>query len=127
MIVTKKRPLAEIKEELEKKPISIVSCSVCASICKTGGLRGAIEIKTALEEEGFSVLDDKSIVPVCSRDLKERMQMPRGEQVVVLACDAGMLNIEKLCAGKKVISGNDTIGLGIFNKSGEIKIVREFK
>lgn len=107
--------------------ISIVSCNNCARLCGTGGKEGLQEMKKKLKENGYIAVDDFVFSPVCDRDLDKKVIKPKGNVVLMLACDAGVRNVERLFKRRKVVSALDTIGLGSFDEKGDIFMIREFK
>ena len=128
MIITETKPFGMIKVELKKDDkISIVSCNQCARLCETGGKEGLEEMKEELKEEGYTTVDEFLFAPVCDRDLDKKIVKPKGNVILVLACDAGVLNLRGIFKDKKVIAALNTHGLGSYDEQGNIFMVREFK
>jgi len=128
MIVSETKPFGIIRVYLKKSDkISIVSCNNCARMCGTGGKEGLREMKKKLEENGYKAVDDFVFSPVCDRDLDKKVIKPKGNVILMLACEAGLRNVERLFKSKRVVSALDTIGLGSFDEKGDIFLIREFK
>ena len=129
MIITETKPFGMIKAELKKDDkISIISCNQCARMCGTGGKEGLEEMKEDLEKEGYNTVDEFIFAPVCDKDLdKKILKNLKGNVILVLACDAGVLNLETMFKTKKVIAALNTHGLGSFDEKGNIFMVREFE
>ena len=121
------KPYGLIKEKLNKEDkICVIACNACARMCETGGEKELNEITEKLNNDGFNVVS-KLLVPVaCDYDQLKRAK-PKGDIFIVLACDAGVFNVKKMFPDKKVIAALDTIGLGAWDESGDIHLVREFK
>ena len=91
MIVTDTNPFGMIKTELKKDDkISLVSCNQCARLCETGGRQGLEEMKERLREEHYAVSDEFLFSPVCDKNLCEKIIKPKGDVILVLACEAGV-------------------------------------
>ena len=129
MIITETIPFGMIKAELKKNDkISIVSCNQCARLCGTGGKEGLKEMKEDLKKEGYTTADEFVFAPVCDKDLdKKILKKIKGNVILVLACDAGVLNLKTMFKNKKVIAALNTHGLGSYDEKGNIFMVREFE
>ncbi len=128
MIVTEMKPFGVIKSQLkEDDKISIISCNECARLCGTGGKIGLEELKKNLADNGFNVVDEFLFAPMCDRDQVKRQVNPKGNVIIVLACDSGVFNVKNIFKDKKVIEALDTVGLGAFDEKGDIFIIRKFK
>lgn len=126
MIITEMKPFGEIKPLLAKNDkISIISCNGCARRCETGGEEGLRRTKEKLRKENYEVIDEILITPVCCMDTVKKLN-PKGNVIVVLACDAGVEVVKRIFPDKKVISALDTKGLGAFDENGDIFLVKEF-
>ncbi|RJS74460.1 hypothetical protein CW714_01525 [Methanophagales archaeon] len=128
MIVTEKKPFGMIKAKLKKSDkISIVSCNMCARLCETGGKEGLEEIKEKLKEDGYNPVDEFLFSPVCDRTMVKKVVKPKGNVILVLACDAGFVNIKSEFKNKTAIQVLDTVGLGAFDENKNIFLIKEFK
>src|SRR4030042_578180 len=108
MIVTERKPLAEILEALkEYNKIFLVGCGECATTCKTGGKDELLAIQQELEKEGKVILgtcipDAPCIAAQIKTELAKNMQALRQADVIlVLACGLGVQSIKD----------NDRVGL----------------
>jgi len=126
MIITEMKPFGEIKPLLTKDDkISIISCNACAKRCGTGGEEGLQRIKEKLVAENYNIIDEFLIAPVCCVDAVKKFN-PKGDTIIVLACDAGIEVVKRLFPDRKIISALDTKGLGAFDENGDIFLVKEF-
>ena len=55
MIITNSKDINYILKKIEKKPVFIMGCSECATICKTGGEKEVIDIIKYLKINGLKV------------------------------------------------------------------------
>lgn len=117
-----------IKAELKKDDkISIIACNMCARMCGTGGKEGLEEIKEKLKKAEYNIVDEFLLAPVCDRGALKKITKPKGNVIVVLACDSGASSVKELFKNKKAIIALNTHGLGAFDEKGNIFMIREFK
>jgi len=129
MIVTKSISYNKIKKQLNKTDkIGIVSCNGCARICYTGGEKKMNELANILKKDGFNVIDVDLIGFPCDIDQLKKDEL-HGNTTIVLACDAGVYNLQKIFPLKKhkIILGLETIGLGAIGKNDKVSVVKRFK
>ena len=128
MIITETKPFGMIRAKLKKSDrISLVVCNTCAKMCGTGGKKGLDEIEEDLKKTGYNVVDSFLSILVCNKNIIKKTIKPKGNIILVLACDAGVYCIKKLCRGKTVIAVLDTVGLGVTGKEGNLFLIRKFK
>ena len=131
MIITESKPFGMIQNELKKSDkIIIVSCNECAKLCGTGGEEGAKDMENKLKKAGFRVVDKVVFAPICDKDLDKKVLKQKkieANTMIILACDAGIYNVKRLFKNQKVIGAVDSIGLGAFDESGNIKLIRRFE
>ncbi len=126
MIITKMRPYKEIKSQLKKREkIGIVSCTLCAQLCHTGGREVMKKLANRLKKDGFNVVDQDLIGGPCNYSRLEANEL-RGDVSIVLACDAGVYNLKKLFPKRRIIPALKTVGLGAYDNKGNIDLVRKF-
>jgi len=127
LIITEKKPYGMIKAELKKgNKIGIISCNSCAKLCGTGGKEQMMLLAKQLKKDGFDVIDKKVIGSVCNFDQLKRSKV-KGDTIIVLACSAGLYNVKQIYKNKKIIPALDTIGLGVWNEKGDIKLVKKIR
>ena len=127
MIITDVKPYGLIKTQLDKKDqIGIVSCNSCPRICETGGEDAMKDLAKRLKKDGFNVVDTDLIGRACDSDLLKKDEL-KGTTTIVLACEAGVYNLNKLFPKRKIIEALDTIGLGVFDHKGNLTLVKKFK
>ena len=128
MVITETKPYGMIRHQLKKSDkIGIVACNACAKLCGTGGEEAAKALAAKLKKDGFNVVDQDLIGKPCYyEELKLKKSELHGDITIVLACDAGVYHLRKLFPKRKIIAGLDTIGIGAWDKEGNIILVRKF-
>ena len=126
MIVTSCKPYGVIRGLLkEGDKIGVVACNSCARACETGGRIKMDEMADRLRNDGFSVVDEDLIPMCCNLDLVRKPEYD-GDILIVLACDAGVYTLNKLCPEKKTVAALDTMGLGARDGKGTIYLMKRF-
>ncbi len=126
MIITKQKNFVEILGCIDNKPVFLIGCNECATLCHTGGKDEVLAVKEALEKKQIPVSGWVVLEPAChllndKRMLKEySKELSASEKVLVLACGNGVQTIAELLSEKEIIAGTDTLFLG------EISRVNEF-
>lgn len=128
MVITESKPYGMLKPLLKKSDkIGIVACNACANLCGGGGEEGMKILAKKLKKDGFNVVDQDVVGKPCYfEELKLKKNELHGDVTIVLACDAGVFHLKKLFPKRKIIAGLDTIGIGSFDKEGNITLVRKF-
>ncbi|MEF8847880.1 MAG: methylenetetrahydrofolate reductase C-terminal domain-containing protein [Candidatus Thermoplasmatota archaeon] len=127
MIISKQKKFDYIVKQIENKPVFLLGCSECATICHTGGEDEVISMKKKLEEKDIKVTGWTILDPAChflndKRLLKKhKNQLNCSEKILVLACGNGVQTVSEILTDKDVIAGTDTLFLG------EIKHFDEFE
>jgi len=126
--ITIKKDIDEIKRKLTEKNtevLMVIGCGKCAKISKTGGPEEVKEMKKILAENGFKIfehdeLPDSLEDSLCKYDAVKALAEDVGgssfDSILVLACGAGLKCVADNFENKKVISGLNTIGVGIKDK-----------
>jgi ferredoxin len=126
MIITKQKNFDELLRSIDSKPVFLVGCSECATICHTGGKDEVLALKQALETKQVPVSGWVILEPACHRMNDKRMLKDHAEElnnstkVLVLACGNGVQTLAGLMPEKEIIAGTDTLFLG------EISHITEF-
>jgi len=126
MIITKQKELNDLLNRLNSKPVFIVGCSECATVCHTGGEEEVLAMKDALENKGITVVGWVVLDPACNLNNDKRLlkshikELDRADKVLVLACGTGVQTVAEVLE-KDVVAGTDTLFLG------EIKRMNEFE
>jgi len=126
MIITKQKNLDELLRSIGSKPVFLIGCSQCATLCHTGGNEEVIALKQALETKQIPVSGWVILEPACHQMNGKRMlkvhaeELDKSAKVLVLACGNGVQTIAGILPGKEVIAGTDTLFLG------EISHINEF-
>ena len=127
MIITKQKNFEEILKKIDGKPVFIIGCSECATLCHTGGEEEVLTMKKTLNEKkiettGWVILDPACHLLNDKRLLrKHKNEIENAEKILVLACGNGVQTVSELIKDIDIIAGTDTLFLG------EIKRANEFE
>jgi len=110
MIVTERKPLADILKALEGfKKVFLVGCGECSTICKTGGEPEVLAMKAELEKNGkavtgFCVPEAPCNASKIKTELAKNMKNLReSEAILIMSCGLGVQSVKI----------NDRLGLTI--------------
>ncbi|MCK4739258.1 MAG: methylenetetrahydrofolate reductase C-terminal domain-containing protein [Deltaproteobacteria bacterium] len=112
MIITKKKDITEITENLKEadaKSVFLFGCDSCAEQCKTGGKTELAEMTETLTKAGFTVTGSALPSETCynqliKKEYRTNEDASLADATVVLACGAGVKNIADVAAS----TGNGT-------------------
>jgi len=127
MIITKPKKLDDILGHINGRPVFIVGCSECATLCHTGGEDEVSSMKDALKNKNIDVTGWVVLEPACHLQNDKRLlkshkkEVDKAEKILVLACGNGVQTVSEVLKDFNVISGTDTLFLG------EIKHASEFE
>ncbi len=125
MIITKQKDFTELLRCIESKPVFIIGCNECATLCHTGGKDEVLALKEALEKKQIPVSGWVILEPAChlmndKRMLKEyAKELSKTDTVLVLACGNGVQTIADILSEKEIIAGTDTLFLGKISRVNE--------
>ncbi len=118
MIITKQKPIEEVLHEIGSKPVFLVGCSQCATLCHTGGKDEILTLREQLTSKQIPVSGWVVLEPAChqtndKRLLKEHAEeLKKSDKILVLACGNGVQTVAGLLPEKQIIAGTDTLFLG---------------
>ena len=127
MIVVKRKPIAEIKNNLNKhKNIVVFGCGTCASVCLEGGEKEAKEVcellKLAYKKENKEVqIKFESATRLCEEEFVRELNVKfnDADAVLSLGCGAGIQLVSDVFNGVNVYPGVNTTFLGTNDKLGQ--------
>ena len=125
MIITKQKNFIELLRCIDSKPVFLIGCNECATLCHTGGKDEVLKLKEALVKKQIPVLGWVILEPAChllndKRMLKEyAKELSKSEKVLVLSCGNGVQTIAEILSEKEVIAGADTLFLGEISRFNE--------
>lgn len=97
MIITKQKPLEEIRKMTEGyKHLFFVGCGQCSTQCQTGGEWEVEELGRTLSEEGHQTVGSTVVYAPCHEldtkrhFRKHKEQIARADAVLVMSCGAGV-------------------------------------
>jgi len=124
MIVTEKKPLAEILESVEGyERIYVIGCGDCAELAQTGGAPEIEELSVRLTRAGKQVVGSMlSEGPCHNLRVKQEMRGHKDElssvdAVVVLSCGSGVQAVADIFPGA-VVPGLNSLFLGNVKRYG---------
>ena len=128
MIITEKKPLAEILDSLKGyNKIFLVGCGECATVCQIGGEPEVMQMKKDLEQNGkevvgFVIPQAPCIASQVKIELAKNMKvLKEAEAILVLACGLGVQSIKANDRLGLVVSpGGNTQFLGIVDAKGNL-------
>ena len=126
MIITKQKNFEELLYSIDSKPVFLIGCSQCATLCHTGGKEEVLALNQALKTKQIPVSGWVILEPAChhindKRILKNHAEeLKNSTKVLVLTCGNGVQTLAGLLPDKEIIAGTDTLFLG------EISHVNEF-
>lgn len=118
MIITKQKDLNLILSFIDKKPVFLVGCSQCATLCHTGGEEEILTMKKTLEKKGVNVTGWVVLDPACHLMNDKRLlrkyenELSYSKKVLVFACGNGVQTVSEIINNIDVLPGNDTLFLG---------------
>ena len=127
MIITKQKQIQKIISDIDHKPVFIIGCSECATICHTGGEEEVKTMKETLEKENIVVTGWVILDPACHLNNDKRLlrkykeEIDKSEKILVLACGNGIQTVSEIINSQDIIPGADTLFLG------EIKRANQFE
>jgi len=127
MIITKQKDIDFILNSIEGKPVFIVGCSECATVCHTGGEEEVLSMKKILEDKDIIVTGWVILDPACHLQNDKRLfrkhkeEVEKAKKILVLACGNGVQTVSEIIKHADVISGTDSLFLG------EIKRANDFE
>jgi len=125
MIITKQKNFNELLRCIGSKPVFLVGCNQCATICRTGGKDEVLALKEALETQQIQVTGWIILEPACHQMNDKRMlkdhaeELNKSAKVLVLACGNGAQTLAELVPEKEIIVGTDTLFLGEISHATE--------
>jgi ferredoxin len=125
MIITKQKNFNELLRCIGSKPVFLVGCNQCATICRTGGQDEVLALKEALEAQQIQVSGWVILEPACHQLNDKRMlkdhaeELNKSAKVLVLACGNGAQTLAELVPEKEIIAGTDTLFLGEISRATE--------
>ena len=114
MIITISKDVNDIIKKIDEKPVFIMGCSECATICKTGGAKEVNDFKKNLILKGLNVTGSIILDPACHKLNNKRIlkkhknELKEAKKFLVLSCGNGAQTISELFDDKEVICGTDT-------------------
>ncbi|RKY42758.1 MAG: 5,10-methylenetetrahydrofolate reductase [Candidatus Makaraimicrobium thalassicum] len=123
MIITRQKPFSEILEHIGgAKKVFLVGCTLCATVCKTGGEAQLRDMENALQKAGKTVTGWAVLDPACNLLEIKRLYRKRSgeidaaEVILSLACGGGTQAIVEIIGEKQVLPGNNTLFQGEITK-----------
>jgi ferredoxin len=125
MIITKQKDFKDLLRSIDSKPVFLVGCSECATVCHTGGKDEVLQLKEKLLKNNISVTGWVVLEPAChlmndKRMLKDHAtELDKSAKILVLACGNGIQTLAELLPEKEVIAGTNSLFLGEISRANE--------
>jgi ferredoxin len=127
MIITKQKDFRCVLDFIGKKPVFLIGCSECATVCNTGGEKEIKEIKEKLENEGVIITGWVILEPACNLLNDKRIlkgyteQINNAKKIVIFACGNGVQTVSEILSDVDIFSGTDTLFLGEVKRIGDFE------
>jgi ferredoxin len=127
MIITRQKRFDYLLDLIDKKPVFIVGCSECATLCHTGGEEDVILMKDSLKKNKIKVTGWIVLDPACHLQndkhllRKNKKEIGDAQKILVLACGNGVQTVSEIIDDVEVIPGTDTIFLGEIKRVGDFE------
>jgi ferredoxin len=128
MIVAKRKPFHEIKEQVSgSRNILILGCGTCVAVCLAGGEKEVAilssQLKMALQLEDQDVhIDEITIERQCDREfieeINERVEAGHYDLILSTACGAGVQLLSDVFDDKIVVPALNTTFIGVAEGPG---------
>ena len=118
MIITKQKDFNYLLKSINNKPVFIVGCNECATLCHTGGEEEILIMKKKLEDTNIKITGFTVLEPACNLNNDKRIlrkykdKINNAEKIIVFACGNGTQTVSEIIKEKEVIPGCDTLFLG---------------
>jgi ferredoxin len=125
MIITKQKEFNELLRHIDSKPVFLIGCSECATVCRTGGKQEIVALQKALIQKHIPVTGWVILEPAChllndKQILKKyRTELQNSAKILVLACGNGVQTVSEIEPDKEIIAGTDTLFLGEISHMNE--------
>lgn len=125
MIITKQKNFNDLLCAVDSKPVFLIGCSECATVCHTGGKEEILALKDALIQRKVPVTGWVILEPACHLMNDKRLlknhekELDTSAKILVLACGNGVQTVAEIVSAKQVIAGTDTLFLGEITRANE--------
>ncbi len=119
MIISEQKPFDELLKRIGDQSVFLFGCSECATLCHSGGKGELIRLEKKLKDAHVTVTGWVVLEPACSLTSNEKIfdrykdQIDQADALAVFACGDGTQVVSSLFPKKKVISGTNTLFLGV--------------
>ena len=119
MIISEQKPFHELLEKIGNQSVFLFGCSECATLCHSGGKRELLKLKKKLVASHILVTGWTVLEPACSLTNNEKLleeykdQINQADILAVFGCGDGTQVVSSLFPDKTVISGTNTLFLGV--------------
>ncbi|MBN1861137.1 MAG: methylenetetrahydrofolate reductase C-terminal domain-containing protein [Candidatus Thermoplasmatota archaeon] len=125
MIITKQKRFNDLLESIDSKPVFLIGCSECATLCHTGGKEELVALRDALLKNNVPVTGWVVLEPACHLMNDKRLlkkyenELQNSSKILILTCGNGVQTVAEIVSGKEVIAGTDTLFLGEISRANE--------
>ena len=119
MIISEQKSFDKLLDQVDNQSIFLLGCSECATLCHTGGKKELIQLEKKFLAAHIVVTGWLVLEPACSLTNNEKLldqykqEINDADVLIVFACGDGTQIVSELFPSKKVISGTNTLFLGV--------------
>lgn len=127
MIISEQKDFGELVNRIGSQSVFLFGCSECATLCHSGGKKELIALEKKFLAEHIVVTGWVVLEPACSLKSNEKLfaqykqAIDDADFLVVFACGDGNQVVSELFPDKTVISGTNTLFLGVKKKAREFQ------
>jgi hypothetical protein len=127
MIITRQRPLEDIIDTIGSRPVFLLGCSECATLCNTGGKDELEALAKTLTDRKITVVGSLVLEPACHLLNSKRLlstkkpDLEKAAVLLVMACGNGTQTIHELYPDKTVLAGTNALFVGEIIRAGEFE------
>lgn len=127
MIISEPKAFDELLKKIKNQSVFLFGCSECATLCHSGGKMEMMKLEKRLLSVHVNVTGWAILEPAChltSNDalfLRFNDEIQKADTLLVFACGDGTQVISELFPRKKVISGTNTLFLGVKTDSNSFQ------
>ncbi|MDG6219220.1 MAG: methylenetetrahydrofolate reductase C-terminal domain-containing protein [Candidatus Thermoplasmatota archaeon] len=119
MIISEQKTFEELLKVIGNQSIFLFGCSECATLCHSGGKIEMMKLEKKLRSVHVNVTGWTILEPACHLTSNEDLflqfndEIQKADALVVFACGDGTQVVSELFPDKKVLSGTNTLFLGV--------------
>jgi hypothetical protein len=127
MIISEQKNFDDLLDRIGAQTVFLFGCSECATLCHSGGKKELIKLEKKFLEAHIVVTGWVVLEPACSLTNNEKLfaqykqAIDDADVLLVFACGDGTQVVSELFPEKPVISGTNTLFLGVKKEMKEFQ------